>query len=478
VKSYAGGVAAVSLLALLFVSAPAAANHQQETIFDPPGRQVVQNSPERRDQILDQVKALGTDTVRLDAEWRSYAPRPDRAAKPAGFDGSDPDAYPQGKWDDLDAAVRGATSRGLTVLLTPDAPAPRWATAGGESGLKRPDPHEFGQFVEALGRRYSGACACGRDGTVLPRVSFWSVWNEPNLWIFLRPQLVRGRSVSWSIYRPMFLAAQRALEASGHGSDRLLFGELGPNRGSKSTTPLAFLRQVLCLDRHRRRRPRCAPIDAAGVSVHPYIHFYTPWGSAPPGHISIGTMGRLQHVLRLAARTGATTHRLPVYVTEFGVESFPDPLSQGGVSQRVQAEYIAISEYLLYEDPWVRSYSQYLLYDDALPELHLSFQSGLREADGTPKLAWYSFPMTIVARQRGGQVLLWGHLRPGSGSEPVQLEYRDADGVPHPLGLVYTDLDGYFSFWAPYRDGGSWRATGTASDGRIFQGIWIRSYRF
>ena len=476
-RNSAGGAVVVALLALLVVSAPAAANTHQATIFDP-SLQLIHTSADRRDQMLDELQALGVDTVRLVADWRYYAPEPDGSRIPRGFDGSDLSDYPPGAWGDLDASVRGATRRGIRVLLTPNGPAPRWATAGGEQGLNRPDPHEFGQFAEALGRRYSGTCACGGDGGVLPRVSFWSVWNEPNLAIFLRPQIVGGRSVSWRFYRRLFLAAQRALERSGHRSDRLLIGELGPSRGSKSTPPTAFVRKVLCLDRHYHRRPGCAPIDASGWSAHPYIHFFTPWGPAPPDHLSIGTLGRLQRVLRLAARAGATTHRLPVYITEFGVESFPNPLSQGGVSQRRQAEYIAISEYLLYEDPWIRSYSQYLITDDTHPQLHLSFQSGLRLVDGTPKLAWYSFPMTLVARRRGNRVLLWGHLRPGFGSEPVQLEYRDAGKLPHSLGTVYTDDDGYFAFRAPYRDGRRWRATGQASDGRILQGVWIRSYRF
>ena len=470
--------AALGSLALLGAPGPAAASHRQATIFDPPGLQVVHTTAERRDRMLDDVQAVGADSVRLVADWRYFAPDPDDSAKPNGFDGSDPAAYPQSVWSDLDAAVRGATRRGLTVLLTADGPAPRWATAGGKKGLNRPDAHEFGQFVEALGTRYSGDCVCGGDGALLPRVSFWSVWNEPNLFIFLRPQLVRGRSVSASIFRPMFLAAQRALGRSGHRSDPLLVGELGPNRGSKSTTPIAFLRDLLCLERRNHRRRGCAPIDAAGVSVHPYIHFYTPWGPAPPGHISIGTLGRLHRVLRIAARTGATTHRLPIYVTEFGVETFPSPLSQGAVSQRRQAEYIAISEFLLYKDPWVGSYAQYLIEDDPIPELHLSFQSGLRLEDGTPKLAWYSFPMTLVARRLGDRVLLWGHLRPGSGGESVQLEYRDAGGLPRSLATTYTDENGYFSLRAPYRDGRRWRATGRTSDGRSLQGVWIRSYRF
>ena len=61
-------------------------------------------------------------------------------------------------------------------------PAPIWATGpgtatrGNRCSARRGSPRrsQFGQFVRAVGTRYSG------HYQGLPRVSFWSIWNEPN----------------------------------------------------------------------------------------------------------------------------------------------------------------------------------------------------------------------------------------------------------------------------------------------------------
>ena len=53
-------------------------------------------------------------------------------------------------------------------------------------------------------------------------------------------------------------------------------------------------------------------------------------------------LSRLTTALDRAGRTGAIPQRLPVWLTEFGIQSVPDPAF--GVSFLRQAEYRAISE--------------------------------------------------------------------------------------------------------------------------------------
>src|SRR4051794_325282 len=110
---------------------PALADQSQVTIFDPPGPELVAKPALERSQELDQLDALGTDSIRVRVHWRAFAPAPEGDVKPEGFDASDPTDYPSGTFDDLDATLIGARARGMDVLLTPDGPAPRWATAGG-----------------------------------------------------------------------------------------------------------------------------------------------------------------------------------------------------------------------------------------------------------------------------------------------------------------------------------------------------------
>ena len=135
----------------------------------------------------------------------------------------------------------------MRVLLSPSAPIPDWASASGASPVSDPDPAAFEQLMIGLGRRYDGSFGCGLPiclptpleplptGPVLepiPRVEFWSIWNEPNLDLFLRPQFRRGKPVVGSLYRSLFLAARSGLQASGHGGDTVLIGETSPSSGA------------------------------------------------------------------------------------------------------------------------------------------------------------------------------------------------------------------------------------------------------
>jgi hypothetical protein len=470
------------LSALLAGPAAACADHSESTIFDPGGILNSGLSATYRSHTLDQIRNLGADTVRVLVPWRSFAPEPSSLQVPIGFDGTNPGDYPQHEFDLLDQVVRGADQRGLRVLLTPSGPALDWASGSVSNDHVYPDPSRFEEFVTALGVRYSGDCSQScESSSPLPRVSLWSVWNEPNLALFLRPQYVRGQSVSGRIYRGLFLAARRGLRDSGHGSDQVLIGETAPSRGAVSTPPITFLRDVLCLDRSFARRGNCAPVRAAGWAQHPYTPGVAPWQRPPgKGNISIGSVNRLTRALHLAASAGATLARLPVYVTEFGIESYPKPTSQFGLSQLRQVEYLGIAEFLLYRNPWVRSYAQYLMGDDGgNPADHLTFDTGLRFADDSPKLSYSAFPVTLVVRRRSsGRVEIWGHVRPGTGVRAVQVTYEDADGARGSLQQAFTNPDGYFEISSEYRRGRRWRAACTLPDGRLLSGPLIHSYAF
>src|SRR5690349_1857315 len=137
-----------------------------------------------RSATLDEMRNLGADVLKISISWRALA----NAGKPSNPD--DPGAYPAAKWAPYDAAIQGAVARGLTVFLNVGGPAPGWATGGRSKpvGAYRPNASAFGHFVKAVDTRYSGSYAG------LPRVGMWSVWNEPNLPVFLLPQRSSTRS--------------------------------------------------------------------------------------------------------------------------------------------------------------------------------------------------------------------------------------------------------------------------------------------
>jgi hypothetical protein len=475
-----------AFLAILVLAPRAEAAPGQITILDPTPQLLNGETAARRSDILDRLRALGVDSVRIQVQWHFLAPAPESSVKPATFDGSDPADYPVHAFEVLDSVVRGVVARGMEPLLTPTGPIPEWASTSGRGNLYDPDPGEFEDFVHSLGERYSGTCIPPRcsigPGEVLPRVEQWAIWNEPNLRTFLRPQRRSdGRTVSGWIYRRLFRAAQRGLNESGHHRDLVLIGETAPSRGSNSTEPLKFLRQALCLNEEYLPFSGCEPIEADGWSHHPYNPHIPPWQAPRRDHssiVSIGSIQKLVHALRLAWRAGATERRLPVYVTEYGIESYP----QGGfgVSPERQAEYLGIAEFLLYRNPWIRSFAQYLLDDDRNPRLLLSFQTGLRFVNGFPKPSYEAFPITLMARERKhGGVEIWGHVRPGEGPHEVEIRYRDGDSGPGQLWTeLETDRNGYFGFGVPLRRGRQWQAICRFPDGHELRGPFVRSYRF
>ena len=279
------------------------ARKDQRSVIQDDARVVAANTSVRN-ATLDEMKALGADVVKITVEWRNVAPD-SKPGNPA-----DPAAYPAARWKPYDEAIQGAQARGLEVFLNVSGPAPDWAVSGksNPAGVYRPDAAQFGEFVKAVGTRYSGsyggsggpgvgpgggggggggggacpipgipcdqaraalAAVAGGSGepaagsaqaAPLPAVRLWSVWNEPNLPRFLLPQRSSNRSrtpVSPHVYRRLYLAAHAALSQTGHGGDTILIGELLPVGRSSRTTrssirPIEFLRELACVDRRYR----------------------------------------------------------------------------------------------------------------------------------------------------------------------------------------------------------------------------------
>jgi len=454
----------------------ASGSRGQTTLFDLGGG-ALDLPGDQRDGQLKQLQEFGVDTVRVIVFWDRIAPEPNSSSKPI-FNASDPDAYPSQNWGGLDDLVRDATARGMDVLLTPSTPVPNWASLSNDE-LTNPSPSEFQQFVTALGTRYSGtftpapASPTDPPSTVLPRVSRWSVLNEPNLTLFLKPQLKGGRSVSGRIYRELFLAAQRGLEQTGHGSDTLLIGETSPGPGRAGTDPVTFMRGVFCLNAKFKRKGGCEKIDADGWAQHPYDPFDAPY-EENPNLINLATIGTLTQALNKARAAGAVTRRLPIYVTEYGIESVPD--RKFGVSQLRQAEFIGISEYLMYLNGRIRTFGQYLMQDDK-GNAQINFQTGLRFASGAEKVAYDAFPMALVAQratEEKKKVRIWGHVRPANSSVLVTIRAKPGGVVKR----IRTNASGYFQFRAPFREGRRYSASTRLLDGTELTGPFVRVYVF
>jgi hypothetical protein len=422
-------------LAAAVCLAPAGSAHAdstQESIFQD-DLLLVGSGAAVRESTLDELQSLGVDTIRVFVPWAQVAPDATSTVRPT-FDAADPRAYPAANWAPFDDLLRSAASRSLSVIVTPTTPLPAWASrCGGSVAARqscRPDPAEFGQFVRALGTRWSGSGS-------LPLVSRWGLMNEPNVGRWLTPQWVRrgGRlvAVSPSLYRQLAAAAISALQATGHGGDQILLGETAPighTSGPLVRRPVAtaeFWRDLLCIAASGRRLTGRAAreqgcttatrLNVTAVAHHPYVRGGSRSPLTPPrrDEIAISSISRLKTILAQGARRGMIPRRLPLFYTEFGFQSRP-PDRILGVPLSLQAAYLDESEWIAYRDPAVRGLAQYLLRDD--PQL-AGFQSGLEFLDGRakPALAAYRFPLWVV--RRGVSAIVFGRVRPGHGANGI-----------------------------------------------------------
>ncbi len=249
---------------------------------------------------LDQLRSLGVQRVRVFVPWNSLAPDPTSRVRPPGFDAADPAAYPASSWAIYDTIVKATQARGMGVDFTVGPPPPRWASGKGAPDPStqtewRPSAAEFGLFMKAIGTRYSGHYVPPGSSEPLPRVGFWSIWNEPNLGVELAPQAIHHSTVevSSALYRNLLDTAWSALQATGHGHDTILIGEVAPAGATvgdvpgnfAAMAPLRFLRALYCVDSAYRplqgaaATARKCPSNAAGSAMFARAH-----PGSLPGH--------------------------------------------------------------------------------------------------------------------------------------------------------------------------------------------------
>jgi hypothetical protein len=420
---------------------------------------------------LPLVRALGATTVRVSVTWYSLAP--DAAAKqpPEGFDGSDPKAYPASNWRPYDQLVEDAQQDGITVDFELTGGSPRWASGSsppasspGYTDDRRyfswePNPAMYGQFVHAVTERYDGTYTPAGSSTALPRVHFWSFWNEPNFGQDLGPQATDGSTVSASAerYRALLDAAWTAVQQTGHAQDTTLIGEIAAKGyalrpaghpgllpgNSAQTRALDFVRYVYCLDAdYRPLRGNAAiqigcPADAAGsnrfraqnpalfgatgFAVHAYDAKQAPDASPATinaNYATLPVLGRVATALdRMTRAYGSDTH-FPIYNDEFGyITSPPQDKGSGDPSPALAAVELNQAEYLSYKNPRVAAYSQYLITDPP-PDPNPGFASGLYTSSGTPKATLYAFRMPLwlpnTTVRHGANTEIWGGARPAA----------------------------------------------------------------
>jgi hypothetical protein len=481
-----------------FPSAASASSTQQSVIQD--DGQLAANPA----GTLATFRQLGVNRIRVTLHWYQIAPSATSRTMPKHFNATDPGAYPARNWAPFDAIVRDAAADGIGVDFTLDGPAPAWAEGAGEPrggvfGVWKPSATQFGYFVKAVGKRYSGSY----HG--LPRVSNWSIWNEPNYGQDLAPQATGNDSVpvSAGYYRGLVAAAWGSLAGTGHTNrhDTILIGELAPrgfvhpigNYGSMK--PLRFLFALYCVDPSYRqlrgsaaaaigcpttaaasrtfRTQNAALFQAGGFADHPYASQSNPQApniptSNTPGlradhqYADLPELGYLEGELdRLNGIYGSHT-RYAIWNTEYGYRTKPP--DRVGVSQSNAAYYDNWGEYLSWKQGRVVSFNQYLLVDPPSG----SFASGLEFSNAKPKPGFGAFRMPLylpfTTEKHGTRVEVWGDVRPAhfaKGTQSVQIQFQPGShGAFTTLQTVrITNSRGYFDIRVHFPSSGSVRTT-------------------
>lgn len=456
---------------------------------------------------LDLLKGLGVDRVHVYMHWADIAPAAGSMTRPV-FDATDPAAYPPSGWAPYDALVRDLAARHMGIDLDLVAPPPNWAASKGAPDPKtqpewKPSAAEFGQFVRAVAIRYSGHYTPAGASTPLPRVAFWSIWNEPNLGTQMAPEAVDHSTVEVSAryYRAFVDAAWSALGATGHGHDTILIGEMAPagilsgaGPGNfNAMPPLRYLRALYCVDsayqplRGAAATIRGCPATAAGsaqfASAHPGLFHATGFANHPypqglppntvtpnePDFAELAAVGKLEATLDRLQRVYGSTTKFPIWSTEFGYQTTPPDTEGGTVTPAIAAYYLNWAEYMTWLDPRQRSYDQYLLTDPPAG----NFATGLETAAGAPKPGYYAFQMPlylpVTATASGRPLVVWGCVRPAPSAarathrpQSVDIQYRPAGGTFRTVhSVLITSRHGYFEVRQTFSGSGqvrlSWR---------------------
>jgi hypothetical protein len=382
--------ALLALIALL--AAPAASVHAAPKMpigfFDDPS---FRWSPTRAEN-LRQASATGASVIHTTASWSSLAST--RPANPAN--GDDP-AY---KLADLDELVYQSGLYGLRVMIDING-TPKWANGGKAPNVMPTRLGDLTTFAKMLATRYNGRHGHGT-------VALWSVWNEPNLQLFLTPQFgptktvtafktVKGKRVKYkkttfsvvgpANYGKLFKAAYAGIK-SGNPLAKVAIGETSargrdkPLTGvSASIAPGTFAKYLA--------KVRGLKFDAWAHHPYPTSPNLPPTQKVRYPNVTLLTLPPFEKDLK------KFFHRsVPVWITEYGHETKPpDP---HGVSYATQSKYAVQALNIARKDPNVQMFIWFVFHDTA----GNPWQSGLFTAGGSQKPAYDAFG--AVARLTDG----------------------------------------------------------------------------
>jgi polysaccharide biosynthesis protein PslG len=267
---------------------------------------------------LDMIAATGAKVTRVDLFWSDVA-----TAKPAHPEDPNDQAY---VWDRYDQIFLGLKARKITPIVAVYN-SPTWATGGkvrpGVPGYnaQTPNPGQFGRFMGAVAKRYSGRFSNPFLG-ILPRVRNWEIWNEPNLNRYLFPQYKGKKNVSLKAYVLLVKAAYPRIKKANPKAI-VIAGSAGPK--SKSDTSGLGSRAWL------------AGIIKSKVKFDAYSQHIYP--AAPPKGKTkaFPTWRSIPEILKTL---NGLRKNIPLYITEAGYTTATTRFRKVKVAPKAQASFL------------------------------------------------------------------------------------------------------------------------------------------
>jgi hypothetical protein len=351
------------------------------------------------DKAFGLARGLGVTRQRVNLLWAHTMPESQFNArnKPAAIN------YDFTRFDQL---VDQAARNGVRIHLSLTGPAPRWANAKRATARRawyKPNATEFGKFAAVVADHFQG------------RVDRYSIWNEPNWKTWLGP-LTSGPA----LYRQLYVKGYAAIKAADPAA-KVLIGETAPfSKRGWSTSPLAFLRGVTCVNTKYRRTRSCPKLKADGYAHHPYDFAHAPNYRYPgDDNVTIGTLSRLTRALDKLSRAGVLRKngggRMPLYLTEYGYFAS----GHRALPKKTRSRYLQQAYSLALKNPRVKSQLQYLLVSPPRTQRASFFDLGLVNTGGTRNAGynalkrWYGANRGKVKRP-GGAITL-----PAAQANPV-----------------------------------------------------------
>ena len=333
--------------------------------------------------VFPELIDLHVRLIRVTLWWGgAIGVAPSRPASPR--DPADP-AY---DWTRYDRVVRAAAASGIQVMFT-ILGTPVWASGSPAWNRAPKVAADLQAFAAAAARRYDGAYA-PPGAAVLPRVRYWTAWNEPNNPVFLRPQYVRA-GAAWVIqsardYARICNAVVTGLKSDSVAKPVVACGVTAPRGNNQpgsaraSVSPLVFLRAM-----------RSA--GARGFDAYAHNPYYgspdetplTPPPLGPTGRASTAvTLGNFGVLVREVTRLYGP---LRIWITEYGYQTNP-PDRVFGVSWAKQALYLQQAFDVARANPRIDVLLWFLVQDEAPLG---RWQSGLVTVAGKRKPSYAVF---------------------------------------------------------------------------------------